>query len=122
MIVQLYFMLQEILKHPPPPARGKQQGQECPKASISKQLGPHNKSATSVGINVLGKDALPRVILDALSWPRIRDNQGHKVPCNRSVDPNQQEKLLETGDDRNSEVATVFSSQPAKREGKRKSN
>ena len=67
-------MLQEILKHPPPPASGKQQGQECPKANISKQLGPHNKSATSVGINALGKDALPRLILGALSWPRLREN------------------------------------------------
>ena len=122
MIVQLYFMLQEILKHPPPLARGKQQGQECPKANISKQLGPHNKSAASVGINALGKDVLPRVILGTLSWPRIRDNQDHKVPCNWLVDPNQQEKLLETGDDRNSEVATIFSLQLAKKEGKRKSN
>ena len=66
MIVQLHFMVQEILKHPPPPASGKQQGQECPKANVSKQLGPHNKSATSVGINALGKDALPRLILGAL--------------------------------------------------------
>ena len=75
-------MLQEILKHPPPPASGKQQGQERPKANISKQLGPHNKSATGVGINALGKDALPRLNLGALSWLRLRDNQGHKVPHN----------------------------------------
>ena len=74
MIVQLYFMLQEILKHPSPPASGKQQGQERPKANISKQLGPHNKSATGVGINALGKDALPRLILGTLSWPRLREN------------------------------------------------
>ena len=93
MIVQLYFMLQEILKHPPPPARGKQQGQECPKASISKQLGPHNKSAISVGISALGKDALPRLTLGALSWPRLRDKQGHKVPCNWLVPSNRKSCL-----------------------------
>ena len=122
MILQLYFMLQEILKHPSPPARGKQQGQECPKANIGKQLGPLNKSATSVGINALRKDALPRLILGALSWPRLRDNQGHKEPCNWLVDLNHQEELPETGDDRNSEVASFFSSQLAKREGKRESN
>ena len=59
-------------------------------------------------------DALPRLILSALSWPRLGDNQGHKVPCNWLVDPKQQEKLLETGDDGNLELAIVFSSQLAK--------
>ena len=87
-----------------------------------RQTGPLNKSATSVGINALQKDALPRLILGALSWPRLRDNQGHKVPCNWLVDLNHQEELPETGDDRNSEVASFFSSQLAKREGKRESN
>ncbi|KAG5193810.1 hypothetical protein MJG53_019865 [Ovis ammon polii x Ovis aries] len=38
----------------------------------------------------------------------LRDNQGHKVPCHWLVDPKQLEKLLKTGDNGNSELATIF--------------